>query len=55
MARSQSGTQLRLSQERAPIAFLLRAVATAAMAKGVTGFRLGASSSYTRYAGVRKA
>ena len=45
----------RLSQERAPIVFLLQEVAVAAMAKGVTGFTIGAISDYTRYAGVRKA
>jgi peptide/nickel transport system substrate-binding protein len=45
----------RLSQERAPLVFLLQEVATAAMAKGVTGFTIGAISDYTRYAGVRKA
>lgn len=45
----------RLSQERAPLVFLLQEVATAAMAKGVTGFTIGAISDYTRYAGVKKA
>ncbi len=45
----------RISQERAPIAFLLQEVATAAMTKGVTGFTIGAISDYTRYAGVQKA
>jgi peptide/nickel transport system substrate-binding protein len=45
----------RLSQENAPLVFLLQEVSTAAMAKGVSGFTIGAISDYTRYAGVRKA
>ena len=45
----------RQAQERAPFAWILQQVSVAVMAKGVSGFVVGALPDYTRYHDIKKA
>jgi peptide/nickel transport system substrate-binding protein len=45
----------RIAQERAPFAWLMQAIATAALGNGVSGYVIGPVADFTKYADVKKA